>query len=343
MDEPALARGREPPGSGTTALPARGPLRWLSWLVGIAVVAAVIGAALHFSEERELVRLAEDARPGWLLVAALLQAGTYLAQGEIWRLVLRAAHAPLPLATAFKLSLAKLFVDQAIPSAGLSGTVVVAKDLERRGVPRGVVMAAVVVSTASYYGAYVVSLAAAVAITIAEGHASALVIAASVLFALFGSALALAVLALSGFKQGALARVAVRVPRAARALRLLGEAEPRLARSPGLVSASIVLQLAIVLLDAGTIWVLVRSLGSAAPASAVFASFMVSTLLRTVSVIPGGLGTFEAASVVTLKLAGVSLPVALSATLLFRGLSFWLPMLPGLFFSRGERGEPPLA
>jgi len=31
---------------------------------------------------------------------------------------------------------------------------------------------------------------------------------------------------------------------------------------------------------------------------------------------------------------GVSVPVALSATLIFRGLSFWAPMLPGFWFSR---------
>jgi Mg2+-importing ATPase len=49
------------------------------------------------------------------------------------------------------------------------------------------------------------------------------------------------------------------------------------------------------------------------------------------------LGIFEAASVVTLKLAGVSVPVALAATLLFLGLSFWLPMVPGLLFSREVR------
>jgi hypothetical protein len=33
-------------------------------------------------------------------------------------------------------------------------------------------------------------------------------------------------------------------------------------------------------------------------------------------------------------MVGVALPVALSATLLFRGLSFWLPMVPGYWFSR---------
>jgi Mg2+-importing ATPase len=52
------------------------------------------------------------------------------------------------------------------------------------------------------------------------------------------------------------------------------------------------------------------------------------------SIMPGGLGTFETASVMSLKSIGLPLPVGLSATLLFRGLSFWLPMIPGLFCSR---------
>jgi Mg2+-importing ATPase len=99
-------------------------------------------------------------------------------------------------------------------------------------------------------------------------------------------------------------------------------------------------QLAIVLLDAATVWVLIRSLGEVASPTGVFASFMISTLLRTIGIVPGGLGTFEAASVVTLKLAGVPVGVALVATLLFRGLSFWLPMVPGLVFSRGARKAP---
>jgi len=45
-------------------------------------------------------------------------------------------------------------------------------------------------------------------------------------------------------------------------------------------------------------------------------------MFRTVGIVRGGLGTFEATSVWALNLMGVSLPVGLAATLLFRGLSF---------------------
>jgi Mg2+-importing ATPase len=78
----------------------------------------------------------------------------------------------------------------------------------------------------------------------------------------------------------------------------------------------------------------------------VYASFMISSLLRTMGIVPGGLGTFEATSVLTLRMIGVAIPVALSATLLFRGLTFWLPMLPGLWLSKNialDRRERPRA
>jgi len=44
-------------------------------------------------------------------------------------------------------------------------------------------------------------------------------------------------------------------------------------------------------------------------------------------------GVFEATSVLMLRTAGIDLAVALSATLLFRGLSFWLPLVPGYWCS----------
>ncbi len=59
-------------------------------------------------------------------VAVLLQGGTYLAQGGIWRRVGVAAGYPLSYKAAFELGLAKLFADQALPSAGVSSSVLIA-------------------------------------------------------------------------------------------------------------------------------------------------------------------------------------------------------------------------
>lgn len=316
----------------------RRAVRWFSWIFGFAMLAAVIIAALHFSEQREFVRIAERAQPWWLAVAIVLQAGTYLAQGETWRVVARAGGVAVPSLVAYKLSLAKLFVDQALPSAGISGTVVVARSLQQRGVSRAVVMASVVVNIVSYYAAYILTLGLALLITLARGYLNPLMIAAAIFFVAFSIVLTTATLDLSGRKSAG-SRWLRRIPLLRNVLSLLGEADPALAHSLPLIFRSSLFQLVIVLLDVATLWVLIRSLGEAASPTGVFASFMVSTLLRTIGIVPGGLGVFEAASVVTLKLAGVSIPVALAATLMFRGLSFWLPMVPGLVFAREARSR----
>jgi len=131
---------------------------WVSWLVGAAALAAVVVGALHFADLEAFVELAVRAQWPWLAVACVLQAATYGAEGAIWRHVARAAGLQLPLGTAWRLSLVKLFVDQSIPSAGLSGTVVVARALSRLGIGHRQLTAGVVVRIVSYYVAYLVAL-----------------------------------------------------------------------------------------------------------------------------------------------------------------------------------------
>ena len=307
---------------------------WLSWLVGAALLAAVVLAARHLSEERAFVQLLEQAEPAWLLAALALQAATYLAQAGTWLTVLHRTGARVPFAYACGLSLQKLFIDQALPSMGLSGTAAVAAALEKRGAPRSAVTSAVAVDVGCYFAAYVISLGVALTVFVRGGHASGLVVVAAVLFLLFGGALATAVLTLSGRPPGRRLQPLLRIRGIGHAVELLGAADPHLARDPRLLLRATVLQLSIFAFDAATVWVLIRALGVDASPATVFASFMLASLLRSVGFMPGGLGTFEAASVSALALAGIPVAVGLSATLLFRGLSFWLPMVPGLAIAR---------
>jgi uncharacterized membrane protein YbhN (UPF0104 family) len=68
----------------------------------------------------------------------------------------------------------------------------------------------------------------------------------------------------------------------------------------------------------------------------VFACFMIASVTALMGPIPLGLGVFEAASVAALHLVGIELEAALAATLLLRGFTFWLPMIPGLWLARRE-------
>jgi uncharacterized protein (TIRG00374 family) len=310
--------------------------RWISWFLGIAVLAGVVIAATHFSEEEAFLRLTREAKPLWLLAALTLQAATYLAQGEIWKAVGRMAGTPLALALVYKLALAKLFVDQALPSAGASGTILVAHALEGQGtLSRSAVLAGAVVNTTSFFIAYAAALAAALVVLTLLGHASYVLVSASILFIFLSAALVVGMLAFSGTDVLRIRRHWLFRQRVVQnALGVMKDADRRLVLNVRLQLAASCFQFVTFLLDATTLWILIRSLGATARISHVFASFMIANLVRTVSFIPGGLGTFEAAAVLMLKIDGVSVAVGLSSALLFRGLTFFLPMAPGLWFSR---------
>jgi Mg2+-importing ATPase len=320
--------------TGHRAPPNAPAAAWLSWLLGAAFLIAVIVAAIHYAEQRAFVGLMERANPAWVIVAIALQAGTYVAQGAVWRRVASAADYRLSWRTTLELSLAKLFADQALPSAGLSSSVLVARALEQRRIASGAVRASVVINIASYHLAYVLTLTAALAVLFARHEANTVVLTTAVLFLLFSIGLAAAVLALAGRPHERLAR-AVRGLRGVRTtLDFVSRADAHLVRGARVIVDTTLWQAAIVVLDATTMWVLIRALGATASPGGVFAAFMVASLFRTMGIVPGGLGTFEATSVLMLRMTGVDLAVALSATLLFRGLTFWLPMLPGYWFSR---------
>lgn len=312
---------------------ARSSFDWRAWLPGLAMLALVVVASVHFAEAREFVRVTERARPLWLIAAIVLQASTYAAQGEVFRAVARGRQFTLHFAATYRLSLIKLFMDQAFPSAGLSGTVAAARQLERDGMPSALIATCVIVSIASYQFAYALGVLTALPIVILRHRASAFVIAATLVFALLVLSWSAVVLLLS--KRGStLPAWVTRLGPLRALLEFVRRADGAITHDPRVLVHATSCQLAIIALDATTLWVLLRSLGEHTAPDAVFASFMVASMLRTVGLVPGGLGTFEAMSVVSLKLAGVAVSVALAATLMFRALSFWLPMVGGLALYR---------
>jgi uncharacterized protein (TIRG00374 family) len=320
------------------AAPSPSASRRASWLLGIAVLGTAVSMAFHLSDEQAFVHLAERAAPRWLGAALVLQVATYVAQAWIWRRVTAAAGSTLSPTAAIDLSFAKLFADQALPSGGLSGSVLVAKSLQRRHIPPSVARAVILLNVASYHLAYIITLTPALVIAGRHGQANAAVTIAALLFIAFAIALSASVLGLLGRDARRVSALTKRVPMARWLVTYISGARRRLLRDGRLLTETIALQIAIVLLDAATLWVLLLALGLVAPPGVVFASFMVSSLVRTMGIVPGGLGAFELSSVLMLRGAGVDTATALSATLLFRGFSFWLPMLPGYWFSRRALG-----
>jgi len=308
--------------------------RWLRLLIGIGFFAGVIVVARHFSEEQAFVRLARQANPWWFLVAFLLQVGTYSTQGEIWRRVGGADGHHLSAWGAYKLALMKLFVDQALPSGGFSGSLIVGRVLDHHAFRRATIFAAAVINTTSFFFAYVISLGVALTVLFLSGLATPLMIILSSVFMAFSAAVAIGLLILTGRDAAARLGGVGRFFLVRSSLNATRDADVGIVHNPRIQAEATLFQFMTFLLDGLTLWALVRSLGVAVSPGHAFASFMIANLVRTAGVVPGGLGTFEATAVLMLRMEDISVAAALSATVLFRVITFLLPMAPGLWFSR---------
>jgi uncharacterized membrane protein YbhN (UPF0104 family) len=312
-----------------------GRLARASWLFGGLLLLAVLVVGLHLGEVHEVVGLLAGLRLPWLAAALVLQALTYVCAAAAWQRALARLGEHRRVAALTPLSLAKLFTDQAMPSGGLSGNVLFVHALRRRGVGLPAAMAALV---ASMIGHYLASLVLAALVGLILARHGLLHPALGVLLITYGGFAVLltrVVSAVAGQRGPPRWLPMRRFARTRRLLDALARTAPGVLRGRALWQVG-VLQAAIVLLDAATLWVMLGALGRPMSPDLVLAAFLCASLVMEMGPIPLGLGSFEAVCVSVLGLAGAPVAAALPATLLLRGFTLWLPMLPGLWLTRRE-------
>jgi uncharacterized membrane protein YbhN (UPF0104 family) len=309
----------------------------LPWLPALVALPALIAAVLHYGSLEKFVALAQTARPEWLLPGVAAQVATYVFAALSWRQVLRRAGQPRPFRTLFRLSVAKLYTDQAIPTGGVSGTILVVTALTRRGVPRHLAMAALLVSMTSYYGADVFAAVACLGLLWLHHDADFAVLGLVSVFVLAEVAIPTAVLwAKSRANHDDLPAWVRRLPGVDALVDAVADAPGDLLRDPRLLAGTFGCQVTIILLDSLTLWLVCRAIGMPVAPWVAFCGFTIGAIVAMISPSPLGLGTFEAGTTGMLVLLGMPIEAALSATVLLRGLTFWLPMLPGVWIARRE-------
>jgi glycosyltransferase 2 family protein len=318
-------------GSGTRAL--------LSWIFGLLGFLALVLAVLHFGSPERVIELVRSARPGWLLLAILAQAATYVSAALVWRQALRHAGQIRSLRTLIVLGIAKLFTDQVLPSGGISGTMLAVSGLIRRRIPPKIAMAAMLAGLVSYDVAYLLVVLTSAGILWLHNRGNLALYIGVAIFAVITVAIPTAVLSLKRWSDRQPIAWLSKLIGMTTLLRALAEAPTDLLHSPALLIQTTVLQLAIFLLDALTLWLAFNSIGEVPAIWVIFVSFATASMIATIGPIPVGLGTFEAGSVGMLHFLGVSVEAALAGTLLLRALTFWLPMLLGIWLARREIGR----
>ncbi len=76
--------------------------------------------------------------------------------------------------------------------------------------------------------------------------------------------------------------------------------------------------------------ILLRSLGHPVPAMTAMSIYGLSMLAGAISFMPGGLGGSEATMIILLRLCGIPMTIAVSATLLIRAATLWFAVALGL-------------
>ena len=305
-----------------------------SWFAGLLLLSGLVLVVTHLGELEHFAELIRRAEPAWLILALLLQVTTYISVASVWYLALRSAGVRHSLMSLIPLGVAKLFSDQVVPSGGISGTAFFITALGRRGVPNHLCMATLLLSLVAYYGAYLLAALASVLLLWFYHAIHPWIIALVIVFCLVAVGIPAGALWLRSLGKTELPDILLRVPGLGKFMNAIASAPGELLRNPTLVMATVLLHGSVFVLDAATLWVMLQVVGMQVSFWAVFPSFVLASMVATVGPIPLGLGTFEVSCVSMLGVMGVPIEAALTSTLLLRGLTLWLPMLPGMWLAR---------
>jgi uncharacterized protein (TIRG00374 family) len=309
--------------------------QWRRWLLVVLIAGAIVVAALHWGDVKKFAELTARAQPVWLAGALLLQIATYVSLSAQWWLVLRKAGTRRPMLKLLPLTITKLFADQVVPTAGVSGNVVLVDRLRALDVPREHAIAAVMLAIVAYYLSYAAGTIVAVAMLWLHGRLSLALVGVAALLLAVATAIPAAILWLQGKGESALPAWLRRRESVRETFEMLGDAPRAVLRDPRLIIQLSLLNLAVFVADAATLLLCLFALGVSAPFDAAFVGYTMAAIVTLLGAVPLGLGSFEATSIATLRLMGVPFEAGLSATLLYRGFALWLPLGLGMILTRG--------
>jgi glycosyltransferase 2 family protein len=304
------------------------------WFLGLLLLSSLVLLVTHLGELEHFAQLVRQAEPAWLFLAVLLQAATYISVAAVWRLALKREGQAHSLRSLIPLGVAKLFSDQVMPSGGMSGTAFFIAALDRRGVPAHLCMAALLLSMVSFYVAYLVVAYASVLLLWSMHALHLWMIAIVAVLSVVAVGIPVGALWLRNLGSKRLPTVLRKIPKLNKLMHDIATAPRELLRSPDLVTFTTLLHMSVFLLDSATLWVMLQVVGVNASFWVVFPSFVLASIVAALGPIPLGLGTFEVTCVSVLGTLGVPIEAALTATLLLRGFTMWLPMLPGMWIAR---------
>ncbi len=323
------------------------PIRWRGWVLGGATLAGLVYVVLRLGELEHLAQVLRQTDWRWLPLALVSEALFQGNEGTIYWMMYKIMGYRPRLLHVIALTLAASFVNRIAPSAGMSGTTLFAERMARKGVPPG---RTVTVNLARYlldYGAFLLVLASGLLYLSRHQSLTALEVRAALVFGFIMLTL-LALAAILIVKRERLTRVAAWFSRLLNRFgqRVLGRslliekdtarhveevlaAMALLGRARQKTAALVVMGFFIHIFDLLGLWIVFHAIGYPVHLGIMIAGYGLGYLAGFISLVPSGLGVFEATMTAVYKSLGLPLEVAALATLLYRLFSLWVPLLAG--------------
>jgi len=127
-----------------------------------------------------------------------------------------------------------------------------------------------------------------------------------------------------------------KTPWAAKASAFAVEAMHQIASERRLFFEATTVQFIVRMIDGATVNFAFLAIGAPVDYGICLVGVVIGSVSATIGLIPMGLDTFEAGMIASLTVFGVPVEDALTATLVYRGLSLWLPLIPGFLLFNGK-------
>ncbi len=308
-----------------------------TWIVSaLMLIALIVVIVTHFAETKKFLELARHANPWWLLLAAGLQVMTYVCAGLVWRAVVVSGGHHLNVGTLARLSVEQLTMNQLVPTSGMSGSFLVVRALRRRNIPGWLAMEALMIDVLGFWGSFAIATVMSVLTLWWYHHITRVVLTLVGAFSLVVAGIPLLVFWLLRNKHWEPPERLKKRKFIARGLEWMKQVSSSRVLHPKLLTIATALHLGVHFLDTGTLWATVKSVGVDSNVMSAFVAWTIGSIAGVVSFLPGGLGSFEVGCWTTLSLLGLDVEPALAGTLLLRGLTFWLPLVPGWLLAKRE-------
>jgi uncharacterized protein (TIRG00374 family) len=324
----------------------KGKLFSPSRVIFYAIAVFVFYLGVHYiGKLKDIKDLLLQMSPVWLLLTIVAQIGTYLSHAFIMQGLIGKKPRAIGFGPLFKMSIVIMFVNQVLPTGGLSGNGYLFDQLVKRNVPRQIAFTALVLESITYYAAILLLLSLFYGwYLIVTIHVTPVINYVVLLGFVFYITLTIVVLVMSNqrtvaFVIGKLSKYAWIEKQLKKASLLSSKNENEgtwamLRKNKGAILNSIFFQLMIISCDIITVFALIKGFHVHMSFGLISLALLVSLVIGALPISPGSLIIYESAMTYFFNTLGAPLHAALIITLLYRFLTFWMPIPIGMFLFR---------